>query len=87
MKLYPNQDQAVITNPAHPIFKFVESEFNTWIDGSNPASEYKEQYFGDEAILDKRGAIEDAINSALEQANEDQKPVDLGKFDLAASFE
>lgn len=87
MKLFPNTDLSVIANPAHPIFKFIEKQFHEWMDGSNPASEYKKMYYGEDAIYTKRGAIEQAIEAAQQEADETQKPVDLRVFDYDAIFQ
>ncbi len=44
-----------------PLFKAIEEKFDQWISDSNPAMEYNEKYFGDNAILSKREAIRGAM--------------------------
>lgn len=55
-----------------PVFKAIEDEFNDFIDNSNPASELHDMYFSEDAIYDKRGAIEGAYELIRETM------VDLG---------
>jgi hypothetical protein len=86
MKLFPNSDLSTILSTSHPIFLFVEKQFWTWLENSNPAMEYKEMYFSEDAIYTKHGAIQEAIESALDEAIEESKPVDLASFDYDAIF-
>jgi hypothetical protein len=53
-------------SPSAPIFKAVEGVFDQWMKDSNPASEYYEMYFGEEAIYTKRGAIVGGIEAVIE---------------------
>lgn len=54
-----------------PIFKFIESEFDDWMDWVTiHRKEYWEMYFSDEAIYSKKSAIRAAISQALEWAEE-----------------
>lgn len=73
-----------------PVFQYVENQFNSWIKASNPAAEYKDKYFGDPelggGIASKRGAIVDAIEAAITEADETGKAVDMRKFDYDAIF-
>lgn len=87
MKVYPNSQIDQLSSPSHPVFQYIENKFWNWIESSNPASEYKEMYFGEDAIFEKRGAIVGAIENALDEANESGKPVDLSRFDIECAFE
>lgn len=84
--IFPNADLSEISRMSHPIFQRVEKHFWEWIESSHPAAEYREKYFGDDAIYTKRGAIEQAIEAALDEANEEKKPVRLSEFDFDAIF-
>ena len=86
MKVFPNSVLADIANVSSPVFEYVESKFWDWLNSSNPANEYREMYFGDDAIYTKKGAIVGAIEAALELANEENKPVSLSGFDYDAVF-
>ena len=49
-------------NTAHPAFQAIEAKFDTWMDAQREAgTEAEEQYFGDEAIYTKKGAIREAM--------------------------
>ena len=86
MKVYPNSNLLTLCNPSHPVFLAVEKEFWDWIDSTNPAQEYEAMYFSDEAIFNKRGAIEQAIEDMINEANEENKPVIVARFDFDAVF-
>jgi hypothetical protein len=86
MLIYPNSNLTALGNVAHVVFQFIETQFHNWIESSNPANEYKEMYFGDEAIYTKKGAIRQAIETAIDEANETGKPVDMKRFDYDAVF-
>jgi hypothetical protein len=86
MIVFPNSNLANIASVSSPIFQYVESKFWAWIDGCNPASEYREMYFSEDAIYTKKGAIVGAIEAALDEANEENKPVSLANFDYDAVF-
>jgi hypothetical protein len=86
MKVFPNSILADLASVSSPVFQYVEKKFWDWIDSSNPASEYREMYFGDDAIYTKKGAIVGAIEAALELAVEENKPVSLHDFDYDAVF-
>jgi hypothetical protein len=60
-----------IMQPDSLLFQEIEKEFNAWIEGSNPANEYMEMYFGDDAIYSKSGAIQDAIRQIFEVMDEE----------------
>ena len=86
MYVYPNTNILEISNPSHVIFKAVEKQFWQWLEDSNPASENEEKYFGDDAIYDKLGAIEGAIEELINEANEENNPVLINTFDFDAVF-
>lgn len=86
MKVFPNAILSDITRVSSPIFQYVEQKFWDWIDSTNPASEYREMYFGDDAIYTKKGAIVGAIEAAHELAVDENKPVSLYDFDYDAVF-
>lgn len=72
-----------------PLFQEVEREFNKWIEDSNPAMEYEEMYFGDDAIYDKRNAIKAGIEHIFEVMDEEDLPYILttdSRIDFDAIF-
>lgn len=72
-----------------PLFKAVEKEFNEWMDNSNPASEYHDMYFSEDAIYDKKGAIHGAIEQIFEVMNEENLPfifLNDKRLDLTCAF-
>lgn len=85
MMISPNSNIAQITSVSHPIFKYVEQKFWNWIEAA--PHERKDMYFSEDAIYDKKAAIVQAIENALEEAVEVGRPVNLGNCDLAAAFE
>lgn len=85
MKIYPNTEMRQIASVLSPVFRYVEKKFNEWIESGN--CDRKEMYFSEDAIYDKHRAIYQAIENALEEANETGKPVELSKFDIEAAFE
>lgn len=86
MLVYPNSNIAELQRIDHPVFLEVENQFWQWLQSSNPAMEYEEKYFGDESIYTKKGAIRGAIESIVDEANEENKPVNVGTFDFDAVF-
>lgn len=86
MKIYPNTSILQVSETGSAIFLFVENKFNQWLKASNPANEYEEKYFGEEAIASRKGAIVDALEAAITEADETGKPVDMGRFDYDAVF-
>lgn len=86
MKIYPNSDYDQISATDHPIFLAVENEFWAWLKSSNPAMEYEDMYFSEDAIYDKKSAIRGAIEEMLSEANEINKPVLIKTFDFDAVF-
>ena len=86
MYVYPNSNYSQLTALDHPIFLAVEKEFWLWLESTNPAMEYEEMYFGDDAIYDKKGAIRGAIEEMMYEADETGKPVLISKFDFDAVF-
>ncbi len=86
MYIYPNAVYGTMANPSHPVFQAVEAEFWKWLESSNPAMEYEAMYFSDEAVCNKRGAIEQAIEEMINEANEEGKAVLVRTFDFDAIF-
>ena len=86
MLIYPNSNQSNLSDTSHPVFLAVEKEFWGWLESSNPANEYEEMYFGDDAIYTKKGAIIGAIEEMINEANETNKPVLVSTFDFDAIF-
>lgn len=87
MKVYPNSDFSKLSALDSPVFAAIEKEFDDFIEHSNPASEYEEMYFGDEAIYSKKGAIRQAIEEMMDEADITGKPVDIKTFDLWGIFQ
>lgn len=87
MNVYPNQTMEQLNSFDHPVFQYLDKRFNEWIESSNPAMEYEEQYYGEEAICTKRGAIEQALENLIDEARETGKPVNVATFDIEAAFE
>lgn len=92
MKVYPNSDFYQLGSPSHPVFKFVERAFWTWFEkytgpGAPCGRDIYDMYLSDDAIYSVRGAITQAIENAIEAANEDNRPIDLSTFDIEAAFE
>jgi hypothetical protein len=83
MKVFPNQGTNIGTS--HPIFLYVEKRFFQWIERA--PQDVKDMYYSEDAIYDKRGAIEQAIDNAIEAAKEANAPVDLRTFDIECAFE
>ncbi len=86
MKVYPNADYSKLSSLDHPIFLAVEREFWNWLNSSNPAMEYEDMYFSDDAIYDKKQAIQGAIEEMICEADETNKPVEIASFDFDAVF-
>jgi hypothetical protein len=85
-----NQYIQSLKNPEDPTFQAIEKMFDNWIEKSNPAMEYKEKYFGEDAIYTKHGAIEQAIDTVFEYLDqEDLNYVEINDLglDLIAQFE
>lgn len=87
MFVYPNQTIEQLNSFENPVFQHIEKQFDEWLKHSNPAMEYEEKYYGDEAIYTKRGAIAQAIENLIEEANESNKPVNVKTFDIECAFE
>lgn len=86
MKVYPNSDYTKLSTLDHPIFLAVEKEFWAWLKNSNPANEYEDMYFSEDAIYDKKQAIRGAIEEMICEADETGKPVEIASFDFDAVF-
>ena len=87
MLIYPNTNYQTAAKLDSPIFLAVEKEFWAWFENTNPASEYEEMYFGDEAIYSKKGAILQAIEEMIDEADTTGKPVNLKTFDIDGIFQ
>lgn len=86
MYIYPHSDYAKLSAIDHPVFLAVEKEFWSWLDSSNPAMEYEDMYFSEDAIYSKKDAIKGAISEMMEEADETGKPVLIRTFDFDAVF-
>lgn len=85
MIVYPKSSLSQIGNVGHPVFKYVEGRFNSWI--SKAPKDMKDMYYSEDRINSVKGAIQQAIENAIEQADETGKPVYLSGFDLECAFE
>lgn len=76
-------DFKALRNPKTTLFKFVETLFNRWLE-ENSANDWeiKLMYEGDEAIYDRRGAIEQALEEAAGLADETGQPVAMHAVDF-----
>lgn len=86
MRIYPNSDLSNVTQKEDRIYKYVRGRFQHWINHPQ-RSEFRDMYYGDEKVYDSSDAIAQAIEAALDEANETGRPVNLTTFDLEASFE
>jgi hypothetical protein len=86
MYVYPNSNYSNLMRTDSPVFLAVEKQFWLWLESTNPANEYEEMYFGDEAIYDKKQAIQGAIDEMINEADETGKPVLISSFDFDAIF-
>ena len=76
-------DFKALRNPKTLLFKFVEARFNRWLEESSANDwEIRLMYEGDEAIYDRRGAIEQALEEAAGLADETGQPVAMHTFDF-----
>ena len=67
-----------------PVCKYAEKLFDDWIECQN--SEVHEQYFSDEAISTKRGALLEIIEQARELMEEDDKTkINMDELDIDAA--
>lgn len=87
MLVYPNNTLQQLNSYSNPIFQYIEKRFDAWIKDSNPAMEYEEKYYGEDAIYTKRGAIEQAIENLIEEAYERCTAINVATFDIEAAFE
>lgn len=88
MKIY-NSNISEAMKTSSPVFKAVENEFNNWMDNSNPAMEYADMYFSEDAIYDKKGAIQSAIEQIFEVMEENNLPfiyLNDSRLDLDCAF-
>lgn len=86
LRVFPNQSAADF-HKGHSVWLFVQAVFNNWLNlhaGNDP--EIAEMYFGPDAVYEASGAIEQAIENAIEEADQTQKPVYLFEFDLDSAF-
>lgn len=88
MYVYPNSDYFQLSAPSHPVFKAVEKRFDDWFD--NSPSWIQETYVGwgmdEPPVFSKKGAIRQAIENLIEEADESGKPVKIGTFDIECAF-
>lgn len=73
-----------------PLFTNIENKFDDWIETSNPAGEYKDKYFSEDAIYDKGEAILNAIEEIFNYMNENelnQIDTDSPDLDIECFFE
>lgn len=59
------------------IFKMCENMFWSWFNSQNPAQEVEQQYFGEEAIYTKKGAILQLIEAMSEYLENEELPKKL----------
>lgn len=75
----------------NPIFQAIEAKFDAWMDAQREAgTEAEEQYFGDEAIYTKKGAIREAmwqIQYLMEENGITSIDLDDPKIDYDAFFQ
>lgn len=72
------------------LFRAIEKEFDKFIKDSNPASEYEDKYFSEDAIYSKKYAIIAAIDQIFEVMDEYKIPfifLNDNRLDLAAAFQ
>jgi len=72
------------------LFIAIEKEFDKFIKDSNPASEYQDKYFSEDAIYSKKYAIRAAIDHIFEVMDEYNLPfifLNDNRLDLAAIFQ
>lgn len=82
------EDRCIVEGDAELFETAVSQRFDTWLENSNPAMEYGDMYWGDEAIYDASGSVFEASDGIMcEMIEEDQKIADLDDFDLAAYFQ
>tara|TARA_R110000868_G_scaffold12456_7_gene59537 strand:+ start:9566 stop:9874 length:309 start_codon:yes stop_codon:yes gene_type:complete len=74
-----------------PIFIAVEAVFSNWLKNSNPASEYYDMYYSEDAIYTTRGAIIGGIEAIIEYMTETGKTyittTEFAKIDIEAAFQ
>jgi hypothetical protein len=95
MTVYPNSNLSQISSPSHAVFQYVEKKFDEWFEhntqpGAPMGKDIQGMYYGEAdqpAIYSKKGAIQQAIENAIDQANEDNKPVLLSSFGIECAFE
>ena len=85
MKVYPNSSIGQLSSPSHPVFQYIEQRFWRWIECAS--HDVKDMYFSEDAIYEKKGAIIQAIENVIEEANETGKPVILANADIECAFE
>ena len=60
--------------------RYLRTEFNLWLENSNPASEYDEMYYGEDATYSVDGAVQSAIeiiDDELHELHKAKKPLNL----------
>lgn len=89
MNVYPNSNISALTDPSHPVYKAVESEFDHWFDAQPGYRQDPYQGWGEDEppVQNKSGAIFDAIEAMIDEANETGSPVKISAFDVYALFQ
>lgn len=89
MKIYPGSSVNQLAQASHPVFQAVEKEFDYWFNNQPTWRRGPYQGWGEDepVVCNKSGAIQDAIEALVDEADETGKPVVLAAFDLMAHFE
>lgn len=76
-------DFRLLWNVRTPLWRFVEALFDRWLtERSAHDLDLRAMYEGPEAIYDRRGAIEQALEEVAKYADETGSPVALHTFDM-----
>jgi len=76
MKIYKNdylKNQKIDSN----LFLAIDKIFDQWLESTNPANEYFDMYYSDEAIYEKKGAIIYAIENIYDYMSDENKSIVL----------
>ena len=88
MKIF-NSNKSEAMKVSSPIFKAVENEFHNWLENSNPAMEYADMYFSEDAIYDKKSAIQSGVEQIFDVMEENNLPfifLNDSRIDLDCAF-